>query len=60
MHENIAIVSVSTNEIFRAAIGYQPIVTKAAIEWALAQNLKLVPICPFTDAYLRRHPEYQR
>jgi predicted GNAT family acetyltransferase len=40
--------------------GYAAAVTKAAIEWALEQNLKLVPICPFTDAYLRRHPEYQR
>ena len=35
--------------------GHAAAVTKAAIEWALAQNHKLVPICPFTEAYLRRH-----
>lgn len=38
--------------------GHAAAITKAAIEWALESQLKLVPICPFTSSYLRRHPEY--
>ena len=32
---------------------------KGAFQILQAENLKIVPTCPFVAAYLRRHPEYQ-
>jgi predicted GNAT family acetyltransferase len=32
---------------------------KAALDSARAQGLRVVPRCPFIDAYIKRHPEYQ-
>lgn len=29
----------------------------AALDWARANGLKVVPRCSYVDAYLRRHPE---
>jgi predicted GNAT family acetyltransferase len=29
-----------------------------ALDDARARGLRIVPICPFVDAYVRRHPEY--
>jgi predicted GNAT family acetyltransferase len=29
-----------------------------ALEYARAQQLSIVPLCPFVTSYLRRHPEY--
>lgn len=29
-----------------------------ALEFARDNDLKVIPICPFVTAYLRRHPEY--
>ena len=34
-------------------------ITRAALEWAKAEGLAVVPLCPYADAYVRRHPEYQ-
>lgn len=34
-------------------------ITRTALEYAKAQNLRVTPICGYTVAYLRRHPEYQ-
>ncbi len=31
----------------------------AALEYARAQHLGVVPLCPFVASYIRRHPEYQ-
>jgi predicted GNAT family acetyltransferase len=31
---------------------------RAALEFARAQNLKVIPQCQFVVSYLRRHPEY--
>ena len=31
----------------------------AALEYARAQHLGVVPLCPFVTSYIRRHPEYQ-
>lgn len=31
---------------------------KTALEHARAEGLKVLPRCPYTDAYMRRHPEY--
>ena len=30
----------------------------AALDDARARELRVVPICPFVDAYIQRHPEY--
>lgn len=30
-----------------------------ALEFARDNGLKVIPLCPFVIAYLRRHPEYQ-
>jgi predicted GNAT family acetyltransferase len=29
-----------------------------ALDDARSRGLRVVPICPFVDAYIRRHPEY--
>lgn len=33
---------------------------KQVLEQVEAENLKLIPLCPFVAAYLQRHPEWQR
>ncbi len=30
-----------------------------ALEYAREQGLGVVPLCPFVEAYIRRHPEYK-
>jgi len=30
-----------------------------ALEYAAAQQLKVLPLCPFVASYIRRHPQYQ-
>jgi predicted GNAT family acetyltransferase len=32
---------------------------RAALESARADHLSVVPLCPFVQAYIRKHPEYQ-
>jgi uncharacterized protein len=32
---------------------------QAALEYARAAGVKVVPLCPFVSSYIRRHPEYQ-
>lgn len=29
----------------------------AALEWARSEHWRVVPLCPFVTAYLRRHPD---
>ena len=31
----------------------------AALEYARAEGLKVVPLCPYVASYIRKHPEYQ-
>src|SRR2546423_9630255 len=31
---------------------------KAALDYAQATNLEVIPSCPFVAGYIRRHPEY--
>jgi len=31
---------------------------KAALEYARAEKLQVVPTCPFVSTYIKRHPEY--
>ncbi|MDQ3244534.1 MAG: N-acetyltransferase [Gemmatimonadota bacterium] len=30
-----------------------------ALDYARAENLRVVPMCQFIDAYMRRHPDYE-
>jgi len=39
--------------------GYGSALAKAALEYARAQHLRVIPSCPFVAAYIRRHPQYQ-
>jgi predicted GNAT family acetyltransferase len=32
--------------------------TRAALEWARAEGLRVDPLCPYVDAWMRRHPEF--
>lgn len=32
---------------------------KDALQYIQAHELKLVPLCPYVAAYLKKHPEYQ-
>ncbi len=32
--------------------------TRTALDYARAEGLTVVPLCPFVRAYLERHPEY--
>lgn len=32
--------------------------TRAALDFARSQNLKVEPRCPYTAAFLQKHPEY--
>lgn len=43
-------------ELEGRGIGSQ--LARAALDWAREEGLKVVPVCPFVRAYLKRHPEY--
>jgi predicted GNAT family acetyltransferase len=32
---------------------------KAAFDWARAEDLKVRPACSYSDAWMRKHPEYE-
>ena len=34
-------------------------IVRTALDYARAQNLRVMPLCPFTAAFIHRHPEYQ-
>jgi uncharacterized protein len=34
-------------------------IVRTALDYARAQKLKVMPLCPFTAAFIHRHPEYQ-
>jgi predicted GNAT family acetyltransferase len=37
---------------------YASTLARTALEYAKREHLRVVPVCPFVRAYLRRHPEY--
>lgn len=39
--------------------GVAEILARAALESARARNLKVVPLCPYVTAFIKRHKEYQ-
>ncbi len=34
-------------------------VTRAALDWAPSKNHRVIPICPYVQAWLHRQPDYQ-
>lgn len=44
------------NGIGRHGIGSE--LVRTGLEYAKSQGLKVIPLCPFTAAYIRSHPEY--
>lgn len=38
--------------------GYGAALAKAALEYARAEKLKVIPSCPFVSTYIKRHPEH--
>jgi predicted GNAT family acetyltransferase len=41
-----------------AGRGYASALARTALDYARANNLKVIPTCPFVRKYLQRHPEY--
>jgi predicted GNAT family acetyltransferase len=33
---------------------------KQVLDYAAQHNQKIVPLCPFVDVYIKRHPDWQR
>jgi predicted GNAT family acetyltransferase len=33
--------------------------TRAALDWARAENFRVIPVCPYVQTWLKRHPDYQ-
>jgi uncharacterized protein len=38
--------------------GFASALARAALDYARANNLKVIPTCPFVRGYMSRHPEY--
>jgi predicted GNAT family acetyltransferase len=43
----------------RFEIGLDGRIVRTALDYARAQKLKVMPLCPFTAGLIHRHPEYQ-
>jgi hypothetical protein len=39
--------------------GIGSLLVRTGLEFARDEGLKVVPICPFAQSYIERHPEYQ-
>jgi uncharacterized protein len=40
--------------------GFGSMIVKLALEEIEKRNLKLIPLCPFTAQYIKKHPEWKR
>lgn len=38
--------------------GLAAIITKAALEYAKSKSLRVIPMCPYVAAYIKRNPQY--
>lgn len=39
--------------------GIAAALTKSLLEYAKSNSVKVIPICPYTRAYIEKHPEYK-
>ncbi|MDD4557131.1 MAG: GNAT family N-acetyltransferase [Alphaproteobacteria bacterium] len=39
--------------------GVASLLTKTALDYAVANGLKIVPLCSFVETYIERHKDYQ-
>jgi|SRR4026207_2108624 len=39
--------------------GIASLIVRTALDYARAQKLKVMPLCPFTAAFIHRHSQYQ-
>ena len=39
--------------------GLASLIVRTALDYARAQKLKVMPLCPFTAGFILKHPEYQ-
>jgi predicted GNAT family acetyltransferase len=39
--------------------GIAGLIVRTALDYARAQKLKVMPLCPFTAAFIHRHAQYQ-
>ncbi|MBN9500389.1 MAG: N-acetyltransferase [Armatimonadetes bacterium] len=53
----IALIHTEVPEEFRGH-NFANILAKFALDTARAEDLKVLPYCPFIKVYLKRHPEY--
>ena len=40
-------------------LGIAAKLTRAALDYARSQNLRVIPTCPYIAAFIGKHPEYQ-
>ncbi len=33
--------------------------TRAVLDWARMENYRVIPVCPYVQAWLRKRPDYQ-
>jgi len=33
--------------------------TRTALDWVREKNYRVIPVCPYVQAWIKRHPEYQ-
>ncbi len=68
--EHLAIINYSRNDEQIAFIhtavpqeisgqGVASNMAKFSLDFARAEGLRVIPICPFVSGYIKRHPEYQ-
>ena len=38
--------------------GYGGLLARSALDYARANNLRVIPSCPFVSQFIKRHPEY--
>ena len=53
---SIALVHTEVDPAFEGH-GYGAVLVKGALDAARAEGLHVIPLCPFVQAYLKRHPD---
>lgn len=55
--DTIVMMHVGVNPAHRGH-GVAGVVTQTALEYAKEKSLRVIPMCSYVGAYIRRHPEY--